>query len=255
MCLVTIDVGNTESVFGLWNKDVLESIYRTSTLKNRTVDDWYFLLNTWLKENILLTKKNLHFISSSVVPAVDANLEKAILKFSGSTFKKIHHKMKFPFTVDYSDFANLGLDRIANITATSSFYSNDAIIIDFGTAITFCYLHNNIYKGGCILPGIYTSISSLADRAANLTEIQLTKPSSVIGKNTKESLEAGIFYGFKGMIIHIIQEILKENKSNDDIKIIGTGGIIEELIYGDEIFDVIDQNLTLKGLYYIYHTL
>jgi len=256
--MLTIDIGNTHTVFGLWSAESqksksrnLVSTCRLSTDTNRTACEWYYFLSQWVNNTTKIHKNKIKIaIYSSVVPTVSAVLEKTykLLKIN-QTIRVDHQSENLPFQFEYENYKTLGADRIANTIAGIELYGENLIIVDFGTAITFCLIVNKKYYGGVIAPGFHSALKSLSQNTAKLPEIRFQSKTDVLGKSTVESIEAGSYFGWKGLIKEILFElknhkIVKQNK----IKVIATGGISDSLGFAHSIFDVIDKNLTLKGL-------
>ena len=261
MMLITADIGNTQSVFGLWSSDRLVDTIRVSTVTERTQDELRLLMEPLLKTNT--QEPEVNAIYSSVVPSIDERLEGALRMLNSKKILKLHYGLELPFKFDYPIPESLGTDRIANSTAGVLLYGDDIIIVDFGTAITFCIIISRVYLGGLIAPGLQVGLEYLASKTAQLPELFFPKSFfkkdfDIIGKSTSESMLAGTFYGWEGMIHNIIlkckQKILKM-KWIDPIKklqVIATGGITNMSSLDETVFDIVDKNLTLRGLHQIF---
>lgn len=248
--VLTADIGNTQSVFGIWQNKMLSTV-RLSTTVSRTVDEWCWFLNQWLSEqNSQVTSVGY----SSVVPRVNTIIEKAFTKLGAKEIYPVSSENTAPLKFDYEGVNTLGADRIANALAGISYYADDLVIVDFGTAITFCLVTEQTYRGGLIAPGIHSSLTALFQKTAVLPEISFRHHDSALGKNTVESIEAGAYFGYRGLLREIITELKRHPLARGrDLTVIATGGISDNLGFGEELFDVIDRNLTLKGLYALVH--
>ena len=242
--MMVVDVGNTDTVIGLYINDRLISKTRFTT---KDINFKKKLSQFFLKKNISKFKYNLCIISS-VVPSVDNVIFKCIKKYKfkivNLTLKKINDSIIFKYEPN-----QLGADRIANTYAAIKKYGKNSIIIDFGTATTFDVVKNNIYHGGSIAPGINVSHKSLVSYASKLKKISIKKVNIIVGKNTKESMQSGFYWGYVGLINKIIKKILIEKKFKP--KIILTGGLAN--VFKEEIKfkTYYEPNLTLEGLYHI----
>jgi type III pantothenate kinase len=253
LVIITADVGNTQSVFGIWKNDQLINSVRISTSHERTSDEWSWMLHSWLSNG---GGQGMYSINAtvlcSVVPATETALEQAFRMVGSREVFHVHRDLKFPFFYDMIKNPNVGMDRLANAAGGVSFYGENLIILDFGTAITFCLLENKEYKGGVIAPGVHTSLQSLTSRTAKLPEIKYTYKEKILGNTTRDSMESGIYFGWKGLTREIVQQMKAEAMSPQNLKVIATGGISLELGFGHEFFDVVDPFLTLRGILEVY---
>ncbi len=251
--LLVADAGNTQTVFGIWNGKSLLSSCRVSTYSYGTADEWSWMLRSWL------AAEGGHFrhleineaIISSVVPSVTQELLSALQKLGASRIGLVHPRMRLPFTFDYENYLTLGADRIANAIAGVRFFGENLIIVDMGTAITFCLITQRVYRGGVIAPGVYTALRSLSERTAKLPEVSLQYRENALSKSTVASIEAGMYFGWRGLVRETIDSLLRAPEAiavRGKIKIILTGGISEELGFSVELADVVDRQLTLRGL-------
>ncbi|MDH5720395.1 MAG: type III pantothenate kinase [Spirochaetia bacterium] len=253
--LLTTDVGNTDTVLGIWEDKRLLSVSRFQTKPDRKKNEWRDILikcQNDIKIRYAQDKerKFTEFIYGSVVPSVDNVLEEAVKSLKFQKIKRIDSKIKLPFRHKDIEISKLGADRIANMAAGVSLYSENIIIADFGTAITFCLILNKEYKGGVIAPSLRVSLNGLISHTAKLPFVKPEKLIEIPGKTTEQSLQMGLQIGWRGLVKEIIFE-LKKRASKDTI-CVATGGISENLDYLYENFDVIDKNLTLRGLMLLY---
>jgi len=249
-----VDVGNTNTVFGLFeNNDNREILYnwRTATHSERTSDELGIFLISFLQSAGISQKDIQGFIYSSVVPSFNSILENmAVRYFSRDPLRA--HAETVSLEIDYPNPREIGADRLVNAVAAKEYYGRDLIVIDLGTATTFCVIRNGIYCGGIIAPGLSLSMEALTGRTAQLPAVTFRKPPNIIGKSTVNAMESGFFYSWKGMLSGIISEIKHENPEIQ-YRIAATGGFSELL--NQEIpglFDEVDSLLTLRGLKLIY---
>ncbi|KUO60541.1 MAG: type III pantothenate kinase [Gracilibacter sp. BRH_c7a] len=249
--ILVFDVGNTNIVLGVYREHTLSYHWRVSTDKFSTEDEYAVILKNLFDFN------GLHFdsingaIISSVVPPVTPILEQMIKKYFRVNPFIVGPGVKTGISIIYDNPREVGADRIVNAVAAFTKYGGPLIIVDFGTATTFCAISTKAeYLGGAIAPGIGISTEALFQRASKLPRIEVVKTKSIIGKNTISGMQAGIYYGFCGQVDRIIQLMKKELSS--EAKVIATGGLAE-LIAGDsEMIEIVDPFLTLEGLLIIY---
>ena len=245
---LVIDVGNTVVKAGIFEKRDLVLSGEFATRPRKELDEWGILLSSWMAESGREIKISKAMISS-VVSSVVSPLKKAIEKyFRVSAFEVEVEKVGIPLLCDNP--GEVGADRIANVVAAAELYELPAIVIDFGTATTFDVIsEKGEYLGGVIAPGVRTAMESLAEKAEALFPVDFKKPASVIGKNTKDGLGAGLFYGWLGGVREIIRGIKRE--LGKEVKVIATGGM--GILLGEECaeIDEVDPVLTLEGLNFI----
>ncbi|MCL6560372.1 MAG: type III pantothenate kinase, partial [Firmicutes bacterium] len=190
-------------------------------------------------------------IISSVVPPLNFTLEQMSRKFFNLTPLVVGPGIKTGLSIKYENPREVGADRIVNAVAGYNRYGGPLVIVDFGTATTFCAISaRGDYLGGAIAPGIGISTEALFARAAKLPRVEVVRPSSVIGKNTVASMQSGIYYGFVGQVQEIVQRIKKE--LGEDTKAIATGGLAQLIARETTSIDHVDPFLTLTGLRLIY---
>ena len=250
--LLAIDVGNTHVVTGFMDKkgEVLLN-FRVASNEKMTEDEFFSYLRNIAEFNRIDLNEVNGIIVSSVVPGL-INL----FKFLGKKYFKIDPiivdlDLDIPFT--FSSEINptgFGPDRIIDIAqAITEYPDRNLIIFDFGTATTYEVMEKNIYVGGGILPGIEMSINALFGNTARLPKVKFSTPESVLGRNTSEQIQAGIFYGYAGQIKHIIKKI-KEKVDNPYV--IATGGLGKILSAEIKEIDIYCPELSIKGLYTLY---
>ncbi len=221
--LLSIDIGNTHTVVGVFNKEKLISHWRLSSTITRTEDE-SFLIVKLLCEQINLSLTNIGgVIISSVVPNLTDIFKRMAEKYFQVKPVIVSAALKLGIKVKYDDPMAVGADRLCNAVAAYKKYGGPAIIVDFGTATTFDVISpRGDYLGGVISPGIETAGGELHRRAARLPKIELHFPENVIGKNTVESMQSGIMYGALDAMEGMIKRI--ENKLGKKVHILATGG-------------------------------
>ncbi|HEY8444081.1 MAG TPA: type III pantothenate kinase [Clostridia bacterium] len=251
--VLVIDIGNTNIKLGIFKENFLIASGRIATHYRRTSDEYGMLVTNLIEIHKLSKKDITGIIISSVIPDLNYTFEHMCEFYFGITPLVLGAGVKTGLNIKYDNPKEVGSDRIAVCVAAMKEYGKPLIVVDFGTATTINVVgRDNEFLGGLICPGIKTSLDSLAASAAKLPKIELVMPKSVIGKSTVTNMQSGMFYGFIGMLEHIVRKI-KEEQGLEDAKVIATGGLSEYLKKGTDIIDHIDRRLSLKGLNYIYH--
>ena len=245
--LLAIDLGNTNTVFGVYDtNDKLFMHWRLSTQKERTVDEYGILLRNLFALEKIDAKKIRRVIIASVVPPLDPVLNEMVSAyFSVKPVFVTHENAGIP--VLYDDPRDVGADRIVNAVAVVEKYGKPAIVVDFGTATTFdAITAAGEYRGGVIAPGIVISAQALYEHAAKLPRIEIQKPAHVIGSSTTGSMQSGLFYGYVALVDGIITRMKKELGAGT--RVIGTGGQAPFISQESKLIETVDPNLTLDGL-------
>lgn len=244
--LLAIDLGNTNTVFGVYDGDKLVVHWRLSTQKGRTVDEYGILLrNLFALENIG-PREIQNVIVASVVPPLDAILNEMISTYFATDAVFVTHE-NAGIPILYQDPREVGADRIVNAVATVHKYGKPAIVVDFGTATTFdAITPAGEYLGGVIAPGIVISAEALYEHAARLPRIEIQRPEKVIGTSTVGSMQSGLFYGYVSLVDGIIARMKQELGPNT--RVVGTGGQAPFIRQEARLLEAIDANLTLDGL-------
>ncbi|WP_026477002.1 type III pantothenate kinase [Alkaliphilus transvaalensis] len=250
--LLVFDVGNTNIVLGVYREKELVDFWRIATDKNKTSDEYGMLIHQLFQHGGLDTKEVKDVIISSVVPNIMYSLEHTVRKFFEIEPMVVGPGIKTGMNIKYDNPKQVGADRIVNAVAAYEKYGGPLIIVDFGTATTFCAIsENGDYLGGTISPGIKISSDALFQQAAKLPRVELIKPGKVICKNTVNSIQSGIIYGYVGLVEYIIRKMMVEIKSKN-VKVIATGGLSSLIASETEYIHVVDKFLTLEGLNIIY---
>ncbi|MFW6382342.1 MAG: type III pantothenate kinase [Bacillota bacterium] len=248
--ILTLDVGNSNIFIGLYNNGNLLNDWRVATDKDKTSDEYgIILMNLFAAVGYQLADVE-NIIISSVVPSVMRSLKEMTGNYFGANLLTIGPGIKTGINIRTDNPREVGSDRIVNAVAAKNKYSPPLIIVDFGTATTICAVSaEGSYLGGAIAPGIEISTEALFNKADKLPKIEINKPSKIIGKNTEDSLKSGIYFGFIGQVKFLIARFKEE--LGDNVMVIGTGGFVKEIGYDIDDIDVIDEYLTLDGLYHI----
>jgi type III pantothenate kinase len=253
--LFVIDVGNTNIVLGAYEGKKLLSEWRLSTNPQKTADEnGMFVMGLFEKAD--LNYKDVDAaVLSSVVPNVMYSIEHMIKKYFKINPLIVGPGIKTGVNIKYDNPKEVGADRIVNAVAAHEMYDRSLIIIDFGTATTFCSVgKSGDYYGGSIAPGIKVSADSLFERTAKLPKIEILKPPSVICKNTVQSMQAGVVYGYIGAVDYIVKKMKLEmiELGEEEPYVVATGGLAKLIADGSETIDKVIPHLTLEGLRIIY---
>lgn len=253
--LLVFDVGNTNIVLGVYKEKKLLIDWRLSTTQQRSADEFgIVLINLFEKANINHEEVEA-VIVSSVVPNIMYSLEHSIRKYFRMEPIIVGPGVKTGINVKYDNPKEVGADRIVNAVAAHELYRKPLIIIDFGTATTFCAVgQNSDYYGGAIVPGIRIGSEALFEKAAKLPRIELVKPGHIICKNTVQSMQAGIIYGYIGQVDYIVSKMRDEMKKLGESKpyVVATGGLANLIASESITIDEVNPFLTLEGLRIIY---
>ncbi|OGP90351.1 MAG: pantothenate kinase [Deltaproteobacteria bacterium RBG_16_48_10] len=249
--LLVIDVGNTNTVLGVYDREVLVDHWRIRTERERTPDEWgIFLRDLFLFDHIDFQDVE-GIIISSVVPPVLNMLEGMAKKYFRVKPLNVGPDIETGMPIFYDNPAEVGADRIVNAVAAYERYKRSIIVVDFGTATTFDYVSSRgEYMGGAIAPGIGISSDALFLRTSKLPRVEIVKPKRVVGKNTNQSIQSGIFFGYVGLVDEIVNRIKKEVRSNP--KVVATGGLADLIAGESKTIEEVNQFLTLEGLRIIY---
>lgn len=254
--LLAIDVGNTNITFGVYDAKTLCSTWRMSTRQERTSDETGLLIVQFLQHAGIAAADVRHVILCTVVPPVMHSLINAIRKYVRLEPVQVEPGVRTGINIRYENPREVGADKIVNAVATLKLYGGPAIIVDFGTATTFCAVsEKHDYLGGIICPGIKISAEALFERASKLTRVEIIKPRHVIGRTTVASMQSGLVHGYVGQVNHIVQlmktEMIEEfsmGRSPEDIRVVATGGMSRLIAPEAESIQQVNPMLTLEGL-------
>lgn len=249
--LLTIDCGNTNTVFSIWDGTQFLATWRTSTEWQRTADQYYVWLST-LMEFQKLDVEITDVIVSSTVPRVVFNLRVLCDRYFNCrpyVVGKPDCLLPAPPRVD--EGTQIGPDRLVNTAGAHDRCGGDLIVVDFGTATTFDVVASDgAYVGGVIAPGVNLSLEALHSAAAALPHVDITKPQAVVGTNTVACMQSGVFWGYVGLVREICARIKAERAR--DMRVISTGGLAPLFQQSETLFDDFQDDLTMHGLTVIY---
>ncbi len=260
--LLVIDVGNSHTVTALYRHNTMIGYWRLKTDQDRTGDELAIRYHSLLTLEGIDPKQIHHVILASVVPTLEAAWIHCCKKHFSShleteVIKLTSHEMSSLINIDTDNPQEVGVDRLINSYAAHHQYQTNLIVIDFGTAITFdCVTKKCSYIGGVILPGIAISLGALASKTAKLPMVDVTAPpENIVGKNTVHAMKSGILYGYGAMIDGITAKIKQETMTDDNMKVVATGGMAKLIAPVTNSIEIIDPLLTLNGLQLIYNKL
>jgi type III pantothenate kinase len=251
--LLTIDVGNTNTVLGVFEGEQIVDHWRTATDPVRTADELAVLLQGLLAQSTLVKESDITGISlCSTVPSVLHEMREMLRRYyQGVPAVIVEPGVKTGVAIRTDNPKEAGSDRIMNALAAVHLYGGPAIVVDFGTSTNFDAIsERGEFVGGALAPGIEISVDALSRRAAQLLKVELTRPGHVIGKNTVEALQSGIIFGFAGQIEGITRRMTGELSPDDPaaVTIIATGGLAPVIIDEVGVIDAYEPWLTLIGL-------
>ncbi len=249
--LIVVDAGNTNTVIGAYRGDELAESFRLSTERERTADEYGATLMPLFTRAGLAMEEAGGVIISSVVPPLNPTLERLSRRFFGRPPLFIEPGIKTGMPIRYDNPTEVGADRIVNAVAARELYGAPVVVVDFGTATTFDIVNAaGEYIGGIIAPGISISAEALFAQASRLYRVDIRKPASLIGSNTGAAMQAGIYYGYIGLVDGILERLLGELPGNKQV--VATGGQAELIATGSRFIQKVDAQLTLVGLKLIY---
>lgn len=250
--LLAFDVGNSNIVVGVFQGQELIKDWRMSTDKSKSSDEIGMLVNQLFEYEGLHLADIRAVIISSVVPTIMYSLEHMVRKYCKVEPIVVGPGIRTGMNVKYDNPRQVGADRIVNGVAVHMKYGGNCIVVDFGTATTFCAISEKCeYLGGVIAPGIKIMSDALFERAAKLTRVELQKPPSVICRNTTQAIQSGIIYGNVGMVDYLINRMIQE-LNWPEARIIATGGLSGLIATESQLIQHVDRYLTLEGLRYVF---
>ena len=249
--LLVLDVGNTNTVVGVFEGAALRAQWRLTTSHEQTADEYGILIRNLFSLGGISTDTVTGVMIASVVPPLNAVLEEMSKKYFKLTPLFLEPGIRMGMAIHYDNPQEVGADRIANSVAAFEKYGGPCVVVDFGTAITFDIIsEKGEYLGGIIAPGIGISSEALFERAARLPRVEVREPERVIGTNTVASMQAGLFYGSVGMMDGILDRLAGE--LGQGMKVIATGGQAALVASSSKYKPTVDSSLTLEGLRIIY---
>ncbi len=246
--MLCIDVGNSHIYGGVFADEEIRLRFR-HTSKSSTSDELGIFLKSVLRENHCSPEAIDQIAICSVVPQLDYSLRAACLKYFSVEPFLLQAGVKTGLNIKYRNPLEVGADRIANaIAATHIFANSNIIVIDFGTATTFCVINSQkAYLGGAIFPGMSLAVDALATKTAKLPAVEIIKTERVVGRSTIESIQSGIFYGVLGACRELILQIKKESFPGQEALVLATGGFAA-LFDKQGIYDHLVPDLVLQGI-------
>ena len=249
--ILTIDVGNTNIVIGVYREDNLELTLRIKTDTTKTEDEYMILFNSMLRINHILPEEIEGSIISSVVPNLSSVLALAVNKLIGHTPLVVGPGIKTGFPIKIDDPSQLGSDLVVGAVGALAKYDPPLIVIDMGTATTFSAIdENGGFLGGAICPGLRVSLSALTQNAAQLSQIELSAPKHAIGTNTNDSLRSGMILGCADMIDGMCKRFACE--LNGNVTVVATGGLSAKVLPYCSTQIQVEPDLLTDGLLALY---
>ena len=250
--LLVMDVGNTNTVLGVYDQARLLAHWRLTTVRDRTVDEYGILARNLLSLATIDAKAIDGLIIASVVPPLNSVLEAMALAYFRLKPLFVEPGIRTGMPILYDNPQEVGADRIVNGVAAYERYHSALIVVDFGTATTFDAISaKGDYMGGAIAPGLAISAEALFQRAARLPRVDIRRPPNVIGRNTTHSLQSGLVHGYLGLVEGILERMRAE--MGGSVRSLGTGGLVIPLEAElRTVLDDLDPNLTLEGLRILY---
>ena len=258
--LLAFDVGNTNIVLGVFKDGEMVTNWRLETDNRKSADEYGMVIHQLFQYENLDVNEVEDVIISTVVPSILYTLQHLSQKYFDTRAIVIGPGIKTGLVVKYDNPKQVGADRIVNAVAAHAKYGGPLIVIDLGTATTFCAITAKAeYIGGTIAPGLKISSDALFEKTAKLPKVELEEPGSVICRNTINSMQSGLVYGHMGLVEFIVKKMKRElaeyckgEISEKDIKVIATGGLATLVNSGVDCIDYVDKLLTLEGLEMIY---
>ena len=255
--LLAFDVGNTNIVLGIFKDGKLMTNWRLQTESNKSADEYGMMLKQLFEYEGYKMSDITDIVISTVVPSAMFALLHLSSKYFNCRPLIVEGGLETGLTIKYDNPEQVGADRIVNAVAAFEKYGGPLIIIDFGTATTFCAVsENGEYLGGTISPGLKIAADALFEKTAQLPKVELEEPGQVICKNTVQSIQSGLIYGHMGIVEYIVskmkKELIEKTASGKPVKVIATGGVASLMAGGVRGIDCVDKLLTLEGLEKIY---
>ncbi len=250
--ILTLDIGNSNIKTALFEGEEMAHYWRISTSLSKTSDEYGILLMSMFAHEGVKPEEVEGIVISSVVPTINFTIEHMCQNYFHMQPMMVAPGIKTGINIKYENPRELGSDRIANAVAAYAQYGGPCIFIDFGTATTFGVVdENGSFLGGSIFPGIKVASEALVSGTAKLPRFAIEKPESVIGRTTLTNLQSGMYYGYVGLVKHIVQK-MKQELGRQDAIVVATGGMALLISEESKVIDKLDGLLTLKGLRMIY---
>jgi type III pantothenate kinase len=249
--LLAVDIGNTNIVCGIFENRTLIGHWRLATDPSRTADEYGLLFLGLLRTTDIAPSRITAAIVSSVVPSLTKVVEEMIETYFHRLPLVVSADVDTGLRVTYPNPAEIGSDRLVNAAAAYALYRTSLIIVDFGTATTFCAVtQSGEYLGGAIAPGLGIAAEALFSRTAKLPKIDLSRPKTVIGKDTASSMQSGLIFGYAGLVDEIVMRM--QNELGHKTKVLATGGLASLIAPESRTIQEVRPYLTLEGLELLY---
>jgi type III pantothenate kinase len=251
--LLVVDVGNTHCVLGLYRGDKLIHSFRLRTDTERTTDEWGLNLKN-LFDLVGVRMSDVEGVAiASVVPPADPALRLTAVQYFHTEPLVVGPGIKTGLSIRYEAPREVGADRVVNAVAAYVKVKGPCIVVDFGTATTFdCISEKGEYLGGAICPGIGTALDALVNRAAKLPRVEIARPRSAIGRNTVESMQSGVLFGYVSLVDGLVDRLVAEMGCSGPVRVLATGGLASTIASESRTIEEVDHDLTLEGLRIIY---
>ena len=254
--LLVFDVGNSETLIGVFEKEKLLTSWRIDTDVRKSADEYGMLINQLFAYEGIDRRRTEALMISTVVPSLLFTLQHMAVKYFGKRALVVEAGIKTGLAIKYDDPRQVGSDQIVNAVAAYHKYGGPLIIIDFGTATSFCAVtEKGQFLGGTIAPGMKIASEALFERTSKLPRVEIEAPGRTIGKNTAESMQSGLVYSQVGACEYIVRrmkEELQEASGSQEVKVVATGGMARLIAQETDCIDHVDKMLTLEGLRIIY---
>lgn len=252
--LLAVDIGNTNVLLGAYDGPSLKAHWRLATDTRTTSDEYGILFTNLLSSAALLPRDVSGAIMTSVVPSLTETFETMIEKYFHQRPLFVTSDTDTGLTIRYTNPREIGSDRLVNAAAAYDKYRRDLIVVDFGTATTFCAVTKEAeYLGGVIAPGLGISADALFTRAAKLSKVELTRPKTVIGTDTASSIQSGLLFGYAGLVDSLVRRM--NHELGRVCYVIATGGLSTVIAPETSVIQRIEPFLTLEGLSLLYRRL
>ena len=249
--LLAIDIGNTNIVWGIFDGDKLVADWRIGTDHSKTTDEYAILLLDLLRVEDISPERVDGVILSSVVPPLTPLFEELAATYFHRLPLIVSAELETGLTIKYANPLEVGSDRIVNAAAAYRRYGGPIILVDFGTATTFCAVTaDGEYLGGAIAPGLRISAEALYARTAKLPKVELARPKSAIGRDTVASMQAGLVFGYAGLVDELVRRIQQE--LGRDCFVVATGGLAGLIAPESHSIREVRPHLTLEGLAFLH---
>jgi type III pantothenate kinase len=249
--LLAMDVGNTNVTVGVFEGEELKASWRLEADVNRLADEYGVLMVNLLQHEGIGSGQIDAAVIASVVPDLDPVFEAVCRRYFGVRPLAVSAGVRTGLRILYDSPRDVGADRVADAVAAIKLYSPPLILVDLGTATVFDAISKDgDYVGGAIAPGLVIAAEALFQRAARLYRVELARPTSAIGRNTVAALRSGVIFGYVGLVEGMVGRFKQE--LGEEAKVVATGGWAELVAQETDVIDVVDTNLTLMGLRFIY---